>query len=272
MALFKTTQFFRVNQAGWSESWYLDTTNLDNAHRIDGILAFHRKALLGNAAVYIGNRVASVENPGQSRAEIINSPRNSLFPADIGGVAINVRVTTTDGSRRMFQMRGAPDSVFQNGLYVGGSGITTAFEQWRDEMINRQYRLLNIDKSHPVLSVASVSATGEVTLSEPHTLVIGHRVQFLRTRTNAGQLIQGLYVVTAAPDNTHFTVFPWPAGGVTGGGSVRRFVMTTTQIVNMIDQNATFRKPGRPFGSPRGRRSKSVNTFNSALTVPPPTS
>jgi hypothetical protein len=104
--------------------------------------------------------------------------------------------------------------------------------------------------------IDSISTAGVVVMKDAVTLSVNDKVRFLNVVDANGVSRSGVYLVTAAPDSTHFTV-----AGYTGATATRGFARKEQQDYFLVADKSLARgrvvthKVGRSFFQFRGRRS-----------------
>lgn len=148
MAFFKVVHFFRdvSDGLGWSEVWYVEAANFDQAEASGENIATTRTRLLARDIILewqrvIGNQPATTAaRPRQPRAAVLqrlNKP--GIYPGVIGAFSdftttcVKVRWAANAVEKFRTQLlRGIPDDLFQNG---DDKNAAAAVGQWIVPMV-----------------------------------------------------------------------------------------------------------------------------------------
>lgn len=258
MARFKATMFFEQGATGWSESFYKDASSEVAIHADARDLASIRMGC-GNAILFCTFiRVEDIAAPGTASLKEVNLRPKNLFPADTPWQSLLIRILATDGSRRMFLMRGMPDIMIFNGEFAPTAEYTAKLNLFLNALAVLSWRLKVVKKSNLLLNVASVSTAGLMETVTPHSLTINSVVRFHRTYDTDGHLVSGDYRVSAVPTTTTANLVNWSNVRSVTTGKVRKFEEDYPAISGAEIRRAAKRNTGRPFGLPLGRRRRSA--------------
>jgi hypothetical protein len=105
--------------------------------------------------------------------------------------------------------------------------------------------------------VDSISTAGVVVLRAAVTLSVGDKVRLLNVVDANNRNQSGVYLVTAAPDSTHFTVAGYEgAAATTGFARKEQSDFFTIGAGSLTRGRVITHKVGRGFFQFRGRRSR----------------
>jgi hypothetical protein len=255
MANFRVSIMMRQDRAGWSESFYTDTS--DQAAALTRIQAagIFRRALLSTDAAIIGYRSQAVTGLGASLLAFVDEPATLTYAEDTPYQSLLAKLRTTDGLERTYLMRGLPDLQAKVGLFAPEPAYATALANWATHLSNGTWQVRRVDRTQPKIRVASIDGTGLVSTIGAHGLNVGHRLTFLRTRDSLGNAVTGNFSVVSTPTTQSLVVNPWTSGRLVTTGTLRR-TEYLYPIINQMrtDNRVVSRRVGRPFGSPVGRR------------------
>jgi hypothetical protein len=246
--------------AGWSESWY-SSAGVAAGRPIFLALCQLRAACLGANAAIIGQRYQLLGGASSTGHNIF--PGLSSNIQDMAGVSLLCSIgTATTGNIRRFALKGIPDAMVYAGEFAPTSAFLNAVNLYARELGQGNWAGKFRDLTVAPWVVTGV-VNGVVTMAAPTGVVIGSRVQFVRTKDQYGQKVTnppGGYIVTGWTDSAHFTVgsFP-PRYGPVIGGFLRLFGTPNYYPVDASTfaiSRTVLRKVGRPFFGFRGRASK----------------
>jgi hypothetical protein len=269
----KVNFFFKGLGQGWSETWYFDSSILQEVRA--NSVAFARKRSDCMAADY--NLFAiRLTNEDADRDSLLFSVdmTGTLDPTlepDYPGTALLVRLGVQNTYWRALYFRGIPDSLINanrnsNPTFV--PPFLQAFNKWVQFLLGAtlqpgSWRMKVIDKTaSPKIDLLDITDLGADRLSlttvTPHGLAVGdtaivYNVRGLPIPLGRKQVV----VVTNA--NTFQIRGSLPAGfAYAGTGKVRKFAALYPVITRADFANATHRNTGRPFGQQRGSRRRKL--------------
>lgn len=266
MPIFKASFDFTHNANGWTETFYLDYTDIRAAMESAKEFAPLRRGMLGTRVPNTGPRMETIRLSDvdvQRDALQYKIPPANQFganpePADNANLAIAVRCEGGALYRRTWYISGQPDACCENGLYVGTAAFEGAFNNARAFLTARQWGLYAQDRTTTRRLIASfmppVEGVTTVNTVDPHGFAAGNVVQI---QTAPGlQNIRGKYFVREATTPTSFKIAASPTGLYGGGGYVRRVNMVLQRFTTVEIDGVTRKSRGRPIGGPVGRRKR----------------
>jgi hypothetical protein len=256
MPRYKGTMFFEQGASGWSESFYQDALSPDLALSNLRDLQSARLGCANGSTTGTFVRVEDIAQPGVAFLSEVNLSPKNLNAADTPWQSLLVRLVATEGSRRMYLMRGVPDNVIIGGEFLTNPEYTSKLAVFFNQLIVFKYKLKVIKKSNPILNLDSVSSTGLVTTIADHGIAANDVVRFLRTYTSLGTLLTGDYRVLSAPTTKTLQLVNWVGGTTVTTGKIRKFEWDYPDIISRGLRRAAKRNVGRPFGLPLGRRRR----------------
>ena len=242
--------------AGWSESWYLDTP-FEQGLLSAQALATVRRPTLGSLVTIGGVRVSEVDPVGLASVRLLNYAGTHAAQADTPFQSLIVYLRTADARKRTLLLRGIPDVPIVNGVFQGSTAFNAALQLLMEHLIANAYSIRMVKRANPLLKIRSISTLGVLTTFTPHGLVADNEVQLFRTKDTDGFDVSGRYRVAAAPSATTVELANWNPASTVSSGQARKFEYEYIPIkfwepINRI----VSRKVGRPFGSPAGRVSR----------------
>lgn len=185
--------------------------------------------------------------------------------------SILLRMQSGEKARRSMYLRGIPDTIITNGEYPEfDDAWKKAFDDWAKH-VREKWNFMGLDQT---VMGANKKAITFVTTGE-----LGRREWVMRTGVDHG-LQDGDRVLVrgnkglhkGTPLNGHFVVekktptevyllgsFGDDRAIITAKGAITKLVPTLLPITSVKIIRCVSRRTGRPFGSPRGRRSKRRN-------------
>ena len=256
MPRFKATMFFTQRSSGWSESFYLDASSEGAVRPVMNALASRRLACANLAVTVPYIRIEDITLPGTARLFNPNLARASNRNSDTPWQSLLVRLQASDGSRRMYLLRGLPDEIAVNGAYQPDPDFRAAIDQFLGRLSSTGCRLKVIKKSNLFQPISNISNAGQVTTIGAHGLNVGSIIKFDHTHDDNGVLVSGLWTVNADVSSNVFGIASWPGTRTASAGKFRKqeadYPLITATDVRRIGK----RNVGRPFGLPLGRRRR----------------
>lgn len=264
MALWRATMFFKMGSEGWSETYfYANGTALEPAVRADAILlAGARLALLNTQSVLIGIRVS--DDLVFRDSDLLGSPDfpaagTSSFTTSLPArTALICRVQSSLNHRRTLKLSGLPNNLSSAGVWqINGPGWSPSANLFISRLQAAWALKINSLVAPPTLNIFSISLTGLSTTSDttawPNSAVKGRFSGVRGVLPNPNGRIFDVLKVDA---NT-ISILHWaPRGTATVNyGKIRQVVYGVEAITGFVQLRMGERKTGRPFDSPRGRRS-----------------
>jgi hypothetical protein len=258
---------------GWSESWYVPGISIPTALQLfNGIsltstLSYlgwcaYRAALLPPGALIVGQRF-QVINPTQPPSPGASQTLGQLFPggwgepADIPQQALLCSCASVGTNNiKRFTLRGIPDARVVEGEFQASGPYNQLLQAFFTSLNGFLFR--GRDLSQTTFNLVGITALGVATTVQAHNYTVGQIVRVLRSKTVDGDLIGGLFRVSAiGPDQFTFTMGNWSPAEATTGGRVRleQITFPAVDVTRTFFQRATTRRVGRPFTQYRGRRS-----------------
>jgi hypothetical protein len=278
MAIIRATWFFKDDAGyGWSESLHLQAAvaTLAAALPLAITLADFRRRMLGTGVSLYYIRVSDDLVKGDSQVYQVPSGNtdNSVGHVgahDIANASVLLRLVNNDGlTRAPYYVRGQEDDNIIDGKFVGTAAFVNAAGNWRAQIVTNLLvsNFWGIKKRDAliipsqIIFVAQNTATGAVTVSTllPNGFGVNQPIT-IKGMQGPGQ-INGAHSVQSIISATQFTIaFNRLMGAPTRFGLVQQIGFTVVPINDVFIRRAGHRNAGRPFDSPRGRRSKRVRT------------
>lgn len=266
MAMNRATLFFRdTNDHGWSETYHTLLPTLPLALDRAKVLAYLRRQLMGGQTY---NTYIRVSDDLVTRDSLIyavppdDQQVDSWVPGNSASANLSLvtRIQASALVRRTLYMRGIPTTVIPAaGKFVNNASFDANFRTFRTELVTQQWACRTKDRLIVVVDILEVTqnpATG-VTLvrtAPNHGLVRNGGVQI--RGCIGSEALNGTHAVLDTPTLTTFTVLvPTILAGYLGGGVAQKVGYTLVQMIDATIVQASERKAGRIFNSPRGRRS-----------------
>lgn len=268
MPIYKASFDFEHNANGWTETFYLEYTDIRAA--LDSAKEFRpmRVAMLGTMLGGLGPRLMTIRvsdvdiqrDALQYKVPFANQVGSTSETADNANLAVAVRMEAGALYRRTWYISGQPDACCVNGQYVGIASFETGFNLAVNFLKLRQWGVYAQNRASVPLLIASVSAPvlSEFTITtvNAHGLAAGNVVQV--TKAPGMNAIRGKYFVKSVVGATGIVVAGNPTGLYTGGGFVRKVDMALQRFTNIEIDGITRKSRGRPSGGPVGRRRRRV--------------
>lgn len=257
--LFKITHLFNYTNndgkaAGWSETWYLESSSSGNASNSAKVLAPLRAGMLGNGASIIGWRVQQIGK----KAFVVQStfPGGLATNQDIPQMALECKVYGVGVENvKYFQLRGIPDSIVLSGSYSPSSQFTTNLTAWGNGLNANGFSFNCLDQTLLPVKINNILTNGSFGLSAPLTFNPNDIMLVSRCRNTIGQACNGPFRVLTKVDALSGVLAGWKFGPVDNSGNmrVRKYVNPIVQINSLQPIQISTRKVGRPFFQYRGR-------------------
>lgn len=268
MALWKVTHFFESFSTGWSETWYLDgpTTQGQTVARREALLTARRKLLGSRATVKLKwERLVNLDNPGETY--LYNWGNVTYTPAvnskcDDPWTGVLTRLTTANGSRRMFLMRGTPASIAGTEWSDPPEGAwMEAFVLWAAEITGGSFWVMRTSNrdlvKRPVLDLGidAVSKNVVVTSTDNPDLADGQKVKLIRVKSSP--CLRGVYKIKLISSTvfhllgTNRGKIQFNGSGEYSGTGIVILPIEGVQVLRMGEHQT-----GRPFGLLAGQHKR----------------
>lgn len=252
--MLKCTSFFSMGNGGWSETWFLDGSNVSAGTIALQNLNLVRLALCPATVTLIGRRVSIVENPAIVNASSTNLVGTNSASRDVLNAALLWQATAANGAKRQVWTRGVPDEQIVSGAYAGVNGYPTLTLAWQQAIISNSFAIRSIDRTVPIVNALAVDGNGVVTFLADPGWFAGDTVRFFRSKNSLGKTIKKSYRIALRTNGLTYTLNGWPAGVTALNPRARRIVPTLFVPVVLTIVKAGTRRTGRPFNLPVGRR------------------
>jgi len=263
---------FDLPKAGWSETWYLDKSNLDSAKSPCDNLATIRAKLLGTFGTLEAVRISFVDPPRRSLIRPLNrqGTADTGFRADVPWTAVMGTVKDDTGEhQRVTMLRGIPDSYIArlaDGKYdlEGAGTLAGEWSGFMQSLRTNGFHFRARDSSgawgvETQVTAFGTSAVGnKIKISTTAALTIGSYVTF-RDVTGDGGVMKGKHRILRLEgvDYVLATDVPTAANPSSWvGGKVRPVRTWFFPVGGGALQRPAHRDTGRPFGLQRGRQPK----------------
>lgn len=277
MPVYKITTLMEQGPYGWSEVFYANTANaaaaltaatnpnLLNARRkLFGKPTFPQPSWFPQIVAVRANNialqtdVALVQIPPATPVIAPNQPETSAANPNL---CLLLKYRSVDGSGNVYQrngyLRGIPDAISQyGGQYIPVGSFAADLSAWFAQLIASGLGLALPSKTnlrYRNLTMVNAAPNILVTTAVNHNFVTNDRVSI--TRVIPSGVISGDYFVSVV-NATQFLILnrQLPAA-ITDAGYSQKLVPTFLTISEAQPTRITRRGTGRPFFSPRGRRS-----------------
>lgn len=266
MAVFKSTWAFQQDNAGWSESLFIESGNISDAYDEALALGKLRAQLLGwrDRVKIKFIRVSRLAGGGPSLVRVVNlvSDRNiAQDMPDMPWIGVQTTMVSSNGRRRGLILRGVPDYITlptpDKPALVGD--WANEYRAWRNRIVNRQWRMKVIVKAFsPLVTITSMETDilgGLIVTSPAHGLATGAAITWYRVDVS-GVCLRGRHTIVKIDDDS-FKVTDYNVMEITfRQGSYRTPSYSYLAITSMVLGGKKRHKPGRPFGLLVGRRKK----------------
>jgi len=261
MAIYKVTQIFGQStrlqrQSGWSETWYLDSSESEALTKADA-LNKRRSGFLTRAALISNTRIQVVG--GRSRLVRIAYPGVLGADQDIPQMALSAIVSGQGVNNvKNFQLRGIPDGNVDGGEFSPTQGFTNAFAAYGASLVQQGFRFRAIDLAQAQVGIVGITALGVFSLAAPLVFAVGDYLQLLRAKNTGGVSVAGTYYVSERVDGQNGTFLNWTGGTVAlkGKARVKTYIYPLVATNTLEALQISTRKVGRPFNLYHGRASK----------------
>lgn len=267
MAVFKVNLFFEGRRWGWSETYYAEYADVPAVVASTLDLIPLRVAMLGGD-VALGEprlkrfRISDVEIARDSTVRVVppanGAPSTPIDTADNPNLALNVRCEAGPGYRRQLYLRGNPDKVVKNMIYVADADFIPRFGEFKTFMLTRQWGILGI--SVPAIPLAILNVVQDdgqrvvVSTVGNHGLSVGNTVRIVSAPGTTG--VRGNRTVFSVNSLDSFTYIGTAIGLYRGGGTLYKRTPALKRFTNMEIEEVTHRITGGPTNRPVGRRRR----------------
>lgn len=247
---------FGARTAGWSESYYTDTTNPVIVRNDFELLCGRRAALLPESGAIVGQRYNQVGPVGPSHTSGVILPGVKQSNCDIPQMAALCRAfaSNTNNVRNLI-LRGVPDARVVDGEFQPSQQWIAAFGSFTSTLANKGYKFRGRDLSQTLFPIMQISNAGVMQLEVNGNYVVGDYVRVLRTVNRNDRKIGGRFRISIVTDPTHYVLQNW-TGGDTVRGQVRKDAIVNPSFGTVSLQRIITRKVGRPFGQYVGRLAR----------------
>lgn len=258
--------FFKdLNGFGWSEA--LDSTlqNMTAVFNKAVALIPLRVQMLGTTSYLQYVRVSDqlVKRDSLIASITYGDGRNtdtSVAGSASANLALLLRLTASDTSRRLMYIKGFPDNCeSDSGVYTPTVKFRAAISNWKDSVLDGSWAVRSKDDAlnppHLITAATQDNVTGNVTITtaDAHGFSIDKPIAIAgvkgATQLNGRWSIQAITSPTAF--RLHLTAIIDP---YVQAGTARLLGFAINPILTMQLLRVTHRIAGRPFDSPRGRR------------------
>jgi len=272
----RITLFFSGSSYGWTETYFTTADNLDIVKARGILLRDQRSKLLGGRTRVSGMRVSDDD---VFRDSLIDASQVVVGTSDDDGEGLAFKAPAADNPysavllrcesgplyRKAIYLRGVPDAYirFDTGFDPPKTWLDR-FELFKKVLIGSappnipfQFKVRSHEADNPEKAISNMTfAAGvtTVTTAVAHGALSGDAV-LIRKVKNDGTKVNGRRIVDKVSD-TVFTLrnFAGDPGYLSGGVlRVERYILTDITSCQVVRQIS--RRTGRPFDSPRGRRS-----------------
>lgn len=256
--VFKHTQIFDGHGAGWSESIYVYGTGIGGVRVETNLLMFERDDMLGLG--YSGSFARITKYNDRRQTLFYPSPleAGSHEDGDTPWNAVLARLVAANGMRRSLMLRGWPDKCFTNGNFTPIPSVGFALTRYYARLRNGSFAIVGINPDNVKKPYISIEPSAVVTFGAAHGFNPGDIVYLVRAKDTTGKTIRGRTSVIEPVTANTLTLKSWPLGATSFVGSLRKYDLVDSVIVDAFTERAALRKVGRPFGLYRGRASKRV--------------
>lgn len=261
-----TFEFKDVNEHGWSETFHsLKTTYTDTLAAAQR-LALLRAQLLGVGAFLPFIRVSDDLVKRDSMVYFVDPPNDrqvdvNFGPSDIANTALLIRLIADPLKRRPLYMRGLPDKLCSNsGTYTNFPGWTSAYNLWKKQLLADDWAMRSKVAVSPAVLIVTVlqdPSTGIVTINTagPHGIAANGAYTITGAHTGVSS-INGTGKALSVPSASVLTINSQVRlDTYMGGAMIGPLGYELKRLLSGGIEDFTHRITGRPFDSPRGRRS-----------------
>lgn len=280
MANLKVTYIFKAGTQGWTETFYIQGTDVGSVGAQANNLAAQRCRMLAQGALLQAYRVTDADLVGTSFFSPVSAafsfaryPRNpansELLPRDTIQVSAVCRLNSADFTyHRIFELGSLPDGwviwdatadamIPTPDLFNPFNAFLAQLngDSWQMRVISRQPANVN---ARPVQGVALLGQVVTIT-SVGHTYSVGDVVRINKVVGSAAMkaVVKGTHQITGITANTFtYNVTTAPVDPVvwTRNGVIRRQVIAYVAIRDGVILRMNIRERGRAFFTQRGRR------------------
>lgn len=271
MNIYACRAYFSMEAAGWQEMFW---GMFNTAH--EAMLAWQdllsaRSFMLGSAAQVKCDRQVVERAPednvrDEDEDDILIRNDTGVYKAsdvDYPGTGQDVIIRSINSHRRVFTMRGVPDSIMVQPWDTSPAtgAWTDAYNVWAGKVHPEDggpWRIRYVDSAKPLIGITAIDTinTGGLLVTAPgHGLVTGDQIQLVRVPCSDCR-VQGIQVVVYFSP-TQFRLPHYNVGrvGYKGGGTFRKIAWLYDNIRSLELGAAGSRQAGRPHEVKRGRRS-----------------
>jgi hypothetical protein len=270
MPTYQLTTVFNQGKSGWSETWYCQASNHEQAlTKLRNVLPL-RQGLLGGGASIEYVRVSDVAIKGDSQVQQLTNWSVSTSPtgADEPWDGVYVRAEAGPLYRRQMFLRGIPDTwAGPAGAFPGApplnASLTDAVQRWKASAINQGFQLRCTDKEGagatktPIDSIAA-DAQGRVSFSIAANMgAVNDRFIVSDYDGPDAKLLNGRWKILAKVGNIYSIKLRHAVltnSAENTGGQGRPEVIVYKNLEEVIIIRMAKRSTGRAFFLPVGRR------------------
>jgi len=255
MADYRATMLFQQANAGWGESFYTNQASANTTLNELQSLVNRRVACIGDGVKVGAIRAQNIGGAGEANVRILNQAGTSTA-VDTPWQSLIVHFRDEDGRRLVYLQRAIPDAQIAAGIFQPTPAYTAALRAYLDAVVAGPWTVRRLDKNQPLKRITSITTGGTLTCMEGHGLVAGDLIKMNHVNDIHGQPVRGDFQILTTPTPETATIANWTEQSVQRNGKFRKVAYVFKNITSYEYQNKiTSRKVGRPFGSPRGRRS-----------------
>lgn len=270
MATYQLTTVFNQGRAGWSETWYCQASNHEQAiTKLRGVLP-RRQNLLGGGASIEYIRVSDVTIKGDSQVQQLQNWSVSTSPmgADEPWDGVYVRCEAGPLYRRQMFLRGIPDDwagpagAFPGSPPLNGT-MTDALKRWSAAAIAQGFQLRCTEKEgagavRTPIDALGTDAQGRTTFTCTANLgAVNDRFIVSAYEGKDRKLLNGRHKILVKAGNVYtvklrYALLEDPADNT--GGQGRPELIVYKELEEVVIIRMAKRATGRAFFLPVGRR------------------
>lgn len=272
MADFACTMIFGAGKQGWSETFYRNADTAEDALAVLDLLSKVRRLAVGKTALLEAFKVSNVAVRNDSlleeKAWSMEAGNTVDTRRDVPGVSMLLRLEATALHRRMFHLRGVPDSWIRYNE-DGSEFVHPSFTEFKtlfEAELATGWRMKVISKDPGDLAAVNVTGLEVVGVTKNFTFTVNGVAPQVGDKVRVGGLegtnvkqFQGTYRVNARPSATTFTVavpnYDGSVFSLDAAGTVSKVVVKYLGITDLDFIRFGTRRTGRAFFVPAGRRS-----------------
>lgn len=260
MSQTRTTWFFKLKNYGWTESLHHTVEDVAIVTARCRDLAPYRKSILSNDAQLVGVRISDdlIFRDSTFLADpTIVGPGTFPGTSDPAFTSLLLRWDASTTTRKNMYLRGIPDDLIEESVFVNSVDWLPRFNAWRDRVISFQFGIKRIAQtSNPQYSIFGIDADGVVVTNQAHALTAGMRVHVTGVRTTPRVPTQ--MTVLAPITSGTFKLGNWAPRPALfpNNGKVRKYEFEVVPIISGTSERVVKKSTGRPFDTPRGRRRR----------------